>query len=1149
MKLHLPKSLRSLLLATFAVVAFSSSSAWAGNWGNNGAQGTANSVYYVSATETKVDATADKQANITELYLAQAVDGNNANGSKAATIEELLLKAGDTLTVETHPWKTDGSVNFSLLTIEEMTIGDGSGSASFNIDANQGVQINSIDGSISSLTNAGTLTLGLGICGKIGDITSTGVLKLEHCGLGEATIGGRYDFGNLNIKNSRLELTLWTAGPSDKRNVDAAQRPIITSDIVLDNSTMQIKDGSYQFDGGFAIKGTSILQNDWSKGHTIKSLQSDGQAVLKLIRKESQWGNAAPWTLLNEGSFAGRVEMSNEDAETHSNDSKGSTKQYLVLSNGKALSNGSDVYSTVVNLGNGNYDDRNILSLNTAEAYLKGIGGKGVIEICSLGGNAGLTSAKLIINNDGSVTDVFNGTIAAGVTLEISGGGQTFGQILNNGTIVLSGDGKYVVQTASQHEGFVGSQIVNLSDGTADVTGFMSGTISLFKEGSTGAGPTTVIYEGNEVSVTDGTISAIEYQTYYIGDSVTHTDVYTAAQESSEHGDTLREIVINNGGILTASATLAEKNEYYGNTNAQDKDPFFSGNIKINGGGILKLGENSLGWGASGGGAVSPTMTLVGTNETTLAKVTLDGPQTVQTTINMKGHALIESSADSVYVDTMSTVVNVSGGNNEISVQIRDRGGIIYDAVANSSLTVSGKILAHPGAYYSGTAGTTKKGGGEVIFTAADSVFSGKVNVQGGTLTLSGENTTLNGGAQVAAGAKLSFAATDGKTITVKNGITLGGKVSAKSGIVDISGNIDGGTIEIAQDSSESTKIQLSGTNQVNTVDLSNSNKAKGQLIITGGQTAANELWMRKDAEILIHEGASFKGSTVGNSLETGTITVTGTAGNNTKISTTSDDVQYWADRTDFCILNADVEVSRDMADVEVFNLTNKLDNSSLSNAGSATVLVKNEFNNLTGITASNGNIDIRKITGDSIAKLTIEKEKIVGAHTGDSDGMTSLSNMAKLTVTDAIIMKGNSSLYANLEMVKGVTLTLDGYGDSAATVAGSLTLNAGLTLAGSVLAAVDALEAGDSLVIFKSVSELVFVDNLSEDGVMTLSESTLSEVDASIYFSNLTAGDYSIIYDNIGKIVTIQATVPEPTTATLSLLALAALAARRRRK
>ena len=1091
--------------------------------------------------------TADGQPNNNGNMFLRATAGNTN-----VTIAQLDVADKNTDYTLNIQGDWNGSNHFDTLVIEDLNLA--SADAVLNIAANNNVQVNNIGASPQSggITVNGTLQLAAGVGDTDNDFTISvqkgGTLKLHHSSKEKATANTQYNFGTLNVANAELQLELWTAGDSDKRNVDAASRPIITSAILLDNSTMRIKDGSYQFDGGITVKGTSTLHNEWSKGHTINTLKSDGVSTLKLVKQDNDWGNYTPWVLLGEGAFSGRVEMTNQDAATHSHDTEGQVNHYLVLSNGKALSNGEDTYSTVVNLGNGNYDDRNFLSLNTAESYLKGIGGKGVVEICTLEGNAGLTVAKLTINNDGSVEDIFGGTISSGVTLEISGGSQTFGQITNNGTIVLTGEGKYVVQNASEHAGFSQSDQLLNHDGQIGASGFITGTISLYKDGSTGSGPDKVVYAGKEVVVTDGKIAAAVYNAYHIGSNVSHTDVYAAAQKSNEAGDTLSELIINNGGTLTVNATLAEKNAYYGNSNEKDKDPFFSGSVKINGGGILNLAENSLGWGTNGGGEVSPTLTLAGTNETTLAKVTLNGNQTAQTTFNMNGHALIESSGDSILIDTMSTVVNVSGSNNEIAVQLRDRGGITYDVANDSALTLSGKILAHPGSAYSGTAGTIKKGGGEVIFTAAGSVFSGKVNVQGGTLTLSGENTTLNNGAQVAGSAKLLFATTDSKTITVKNGITLNGKVSAQSGTTNISGNITGnGTIEIAKNSSENTKLQLSGINQVNIVDLSNGNEANGQLIITSGQTAANKLWMRINNEILINEGASFKGSTVGNDLTTGTIIVTGTAGNNTKIKASSDDIQYWADRTDVSIINADVSVSRNASnELQSFNLANKLDNSSLSNTGSATVVVKNEANDLTGITADGGNVDIRKITEDRIAILSIEEEKIVGVHSGDSDALASLYNMSKLTVTNSVTMRSNSSLYANLEILNGVTLTLDGYGDAAATVAGSLTLNTGLILDGKVMDALDALQNGDSLAIFKEVSNMVFAGNASEADVVTLSESALTEVDASIYFTNLEEGLYYITFEN--NTVSILSNIPEPTTATLSLLALAALAARRRR-
>ena len=53
--------------------------------------------------------------------------------------------------------------------------------------------------------------------------------------------------------------------------------------------------------------------------------------------------------------------------------------------------------------------------------------------------------------------------------------------------------------------------------------------------------------------------------------------------------------------------------------------------------------------------------------------------------------------------------------------------------------------------------------------------------------------------------------------------------------------------------------------------------------------------------------------------------------------------------------------------------------------------------------------------------------------------------------------------------------------------------------------------------------------------------------VDASTVFTGMTAGTYNLVFAN-GNVSIASAAIPEPTTATLSLLALAGLCARRRR-
>ncbi|MGN0873823.1 MAG: PEP-CTERM sorting domain-containing protein, partial [Akkermansia sp.] len=55
--------------------------------------------------------------------------------------------------------------------------------------------------------------------------------------------------------------------------------------------------------------------------------------------------------------------------------------------------------------------------------------------------------------------------------------------------------------------------------------------------------------------------------------------------------------------------------------------------------------------------------------------------------------------------------------------------------------------------------------------------------------------------------------------------------------------------------------------------------------------------------------------------------------------------------------------------------------------------------------------------------------------------------------------------------------------------------------------------------------------------------------VDASEIFGNVDPGFFKLNYDGSNVILTASTNVPEPTTATLSLLALMGLAARRRRR
>lgn len=155
------------------------------------------------------------------------------------------------------------------------------------------------------------------------------------------------------------------------------------------------------------------------------------------------------------------------------------------------------------------------------------------------------------------------------------------------------------------------------------------------------------------------------------------------------------------------------------------------------------------------------------------------------------------------------------------------------------------------------------------------------------------------------------------------------------------------------------------------------------------------------------------------------------------------------------------------------------------------------------------------------------------------ADHTVSTETETTLTVIDSLRVSGSGSvLNANLVMAEGSMLNLAG---NSLKLGSSLTLG-GVALDDTTVNLVKSLTVGSSLTLFTGVDELI-IGSDSWTGAMT--------TEASAAFSNIELGGYRLVYEGAasGKVSIATAAVPEPTTATLSLLALAALAARRRRK
>ncbi len=201
MKLHLPKSLRSALLATFAVVAFSSS-AYAGWSPGDSKQEQGSITYYLEPNNSgssinKQDAINaapnDPQLPYTKVVISA---GRVGAGTQDATLSSVTIAAADTLAVSRNPWVADANGNstirdFDKLVINNVVVGDGTGVAALEIGSNQVVQVDAVSGELSSVTNAGTLALGNAVIN--GNIENNGNLSVT----GEVTLRSVQLNGNL----------------------------------------------------------------------------------------------------------------------------------------------------------------------------------------------------------------------------------------------------------------------------------------------------------------------------------------------------------------------------------------------------------------------------------------------------------------------------------------------------------------------------------------------------------------------------------------------------------------------------------------------------------------------------------------------------------------------------------------------------------------------------------------------------------------------------------------------------------------------------------------------------------------------------------------------------------------------------------------
>ncbi len=210
--------------------------------------------------------------------------------------------------------------------------------------------------------------------------------------------------------------------------------------------------------------------------------------------------------------------------------------------------------------------------------------------------------------------------------------------------------------------------------------------------------------------------------------------------------------------------------------------------------------------------------------------------------------------------------------------------------------------------------------------------------------------------------------------------------------------------------------------------------------------------------------------------------------------------------------------------------------------AGEGTLHLNNASNDLGKILVQKGTANIHGAKEYTLAELQAATKVDVGFYVGATNDTTTKT---RVSVSQKALLGGGATLNTTcLTLAAGATL------DMVDMSAGAVTLNGALTFDGQLAAGENLLAILNEMSSWQS-GELTLFTGLTSVSISTLESESGSSVLASSIFSNVQTEDVYVEYqviDNVGSLI-VTKPIPEPTTATLSLLALAGLCARRRRK
>lgn len=485
-------------------------------------------------------------------------------------------------------------------------------------------------------------------------------------------------------------------------------------------------------------------------------------------------------------------------------------------------------------------------------------------------------------------------------------------------------------------------------------------------------------------------------------------------------------------------------------------------------------------------------------------------------TINAGGRMEFTGSGSDMidYTNGKSKTITVNGGVIDV--------GTTRQTMQNTALVLKNgaKIEGAGGSYgASYTAGLDYNTASSIVVESGENTIDSNIRIRNVKLTFD-----VRDDAELALNGRMHYDTNDGKSIVVeKQG---GGRMEVNSLVKLATLNPKGGELVLAHTGAQNVLGMLDGSqggtskgtlSLAQNVDLKVTGKIYGCSTSAIKMESGARLTSTEDGVIIGHGGSTGSASMVCNAA----------------------DGEYSVSNADFEFNN--VRLKYDSSNART--LSNKLTNSSIENmnSGGKLLTVDNQHNTLAGVVASRGDINVLNQEALSLDVLEVATGKSVGMYTGEN---TSSAKAAVAVSSSAVFGAGAALTTASLTLADGATLEMTSTVDAVNLNGAALTFGSGVHLGENLLSDVLALGCGESLALFTGVGEF------SLPIVAAVTELESSCVLANSVFSNVQRESLYVEYrveDNVGSLLVVN--VPEPATTTLSLLALTALAMRRRRR